>query len=121
MWIYYVALAVGVLANATANILMKAAATKLTLGDDWIQTSLNVVSNVPLVAGIACFVLALAGYMIALTRFPLTVAYPTMTGLALVIVAGVSSAHFNELITLPRLVGMLLVFVGTALLCRTMY
>lgn len=121
MWFYYGALAIGVVANAMANILMKVASARLTRGEDLMQTLLSVVSNVPLIAGIACFVLALGGYMIALTRLPLTVAYPIMTGLGLVIVAGVSSAHFNELITLPRLVGMLLVFVGTALLCRSMY
>lgn len=120
MWFYYTALAFGVVTNALANILMKVAATKLVRGEDWFQTLLGVVSNVPLLAGIFCFVLALGGYTIALTRLPLTVAYPVMTGLGLMIVAIVSSAHFNELISFSRLIGMLLVFGGTALLCRSL-
>ncbi|CAB3395494.1 DMT family transporter [Kyrpidia spormannii] len=79
---------------------------------------LSLVTNVYLLAGIVSFVLALGAYTFALTRFQLSVAYPMMTSLGLVLVALASMVVFREPFTWSKTVGTLLILAGVIFVAR---
>ncbi|ADG07768.1 DMT family transporter [Kyrpidia tusciae] len=141
----WLALGLGIVFNALANVLMKAAAqhggvlggasgmsgASPGLGQaagggaagPWgsgglIGAVLSVVTNVYLLAGIVSFVLALGAYTFALTRFQLSVAYPMMTSLGLVLVALASLVVFREPFTWSKTVGTLLILAGVIFVAR---
>ncbi|MDI3257119.1 MAG: SMR family transporter [Kyrpidia sp.] len=133
----WLALGFGILFNALANVLMKAAArhgagigaSGSLVGGAGGQpggggpaglfaTLLSAVLNVYLIAGIVSFVLALGAYTFALTRFELSVAYPMMTSLGLVLVAVASFVFFGEPFTWVKTVGTVLILFGVLLVAR---
>lgn len=111
----WIALSIGVVLNALANILIKAAMTRLRPGSgfDLARTAL---SEPLLYAGVAAFAAALVGYAYALSRIQLSIAYPVMTSLGLVIVAVASARLFGESYDVRKTAGTLLVIAGVALL-----
>ncbi|MBX6395067.1 MAG: EamA family transporter [Alicyclobacillaceae bacterium] len=108
----WAALGFGIVFNALANILMKAAARHGAGPAGGWSGILSAVLNIYLLAGIASFVLALGAYTFALTRFELSVAYPIMTSLGLVLVALASFLLFREPFTGWKTVGTLLILAG---------
>lgn len=113
--LHYVALIVGIIFNATANILIKVAMRKVETGGSLIQTGMSMAFQPMLILGILCFVIALGGYSFALTRIDLSVGYPAMTCLGLIIVAAYATVAFREPLTLTKITGFILVFVGVTL------
>lgn len=114
----WIGLCFGIAFNALANVLMKAGARRLTLssGPGLVR---HVISDPYLLLGVLSFGLALAGYTYALTRFPLAVAYPLMTGIGFIIVALAGAALFGERLLPLRLCGMAVILVGVVLVART--
>ena len=113
--LHYVALIVGILFNATANILIKAAMRNVELGNGLVQTAISMAFQPLLILGLFCFGVALAGYSFALTRIDLSIGYPVMTSLGLIIVAAYASISFREPFTLTKIAGYVLVLVGVVL------
>ena len=113
--LHYVALVVGIVFNAVANILIKAAMRNVEMGHGLLQTAISMAFQPLLIVGIACFVVALGGYSFALTRIDLSVGYPVMTSLGLIIVAAYASISFKEPLTATKLAGFVLVLVGVVL------
>ncbi len=113
--LHYIALVIGIIFNATANILIKGAMRNVEMGQGPIQTALSMALQPLLILGVACFVVALAGYSFALTRIDLSVGYPVMTSLGLIIVAAYASISFKEPLTATKLAGFVLVLVGVVL------
>ena len=66
--------------------------------------------------GVAAFALALVAYAAALSRIQLSVAYASMTSLAMVIVATVSWRWFGDTHDWPKIAGILLTIAGVILL-----
>ncbi len=115
--LHWGSLGVGLVLNATANILLKVAARN----GDGVATARSLArlyTDGWLVAGIVSFALALAFYSFALTRIQLSVAYPTMTSLGLVLVFVASALWFGEAMTAPKLAGAALIVLGVVLLAR---
>ncbi|MDX1612087.1 MAG: SMR family transporter [Candidatus Thermoplasmatota archaeon] len=116
--IQWVSLAAGVVLNAAANILIKAGT--LSLPPDWQDRALWRVALEPyLVLGVVSFALALGCYAYALTGFELSVAYPVMTSLGLIIVFLWSVTFFDEVLDTVKVVGTLLILSGVVLLTRS--
>jgi multidrug transporter EmrE-like cation transporter len=113
--IHYVALIVGIVFNAVANILIKSAMRNVEMGHGLVQTATSMAFQPLLLVGIACFVVALGGYSFALTRIDLSVGYPVMTSLGLIIVAAYATISFREPLTFTKISGFVLVLVGVAL------
>ncbi|MBD1837176.1 EamA family transporter [Coleofasciculus sp. FACHB-501] len=72
---------------------------------------LRLLLNPWIISGFACAFLAAISWMAAMTKFPLSYAYPFMS-LAFVLVLCLSSIFFNEAITIPKAVGMGLIVAG---------
>ena len=68
-------------------------------------------------SGLFSAFIASVAWMATLTKFELSYAYPFMS-LSFVVVFFMSVLLFNELITLPKVVGLLLVIVGLIILAR---
>jgi len=88
----------------------KAGALPLALSNR-IPFLLGLLFNPWIMSGIAASFLALLCWMAAMTKFELSYAYPFMS-LAFVLVLILSPIFFQEAVTLPRVLGVVLVVLG---------
>jgi len=104
--------------NAGANILMKAGvmAEPIKLSDGIIPFVLSYITNFKLMAGIACFGIALVFYTKALEKFNLSIAYPMMTSCGLIIVTLWSLFVFHERLSAVQFGGLFMIIGGIWLL-----
>jgi spermidine export protein MdtJ len=111
----WLVLLLAVVLNALANVLVKAGVNRLDgLGGGHL---LHAALAEPLLyAGVVAFALALVAYAAALSRFELSVAYPLMTSLGLLIVALASWRWFGEAYDARKTAGTLLIVAGVVLL-----
>jgi drug/metabolite transporter (DMT)-like permease len=113
----------GVLLNAAAQLLLKAGtnalggAIHLTM-DNWFQTGIKVATQLPILAGLACYVVSLVVWIIGLSRTDVTIAYP-MLSLGYVVSALGAWMFLGEVVSPQRLLAIGVILVGVALLART--
>lgn len=111
----------GVLLNATAQLLLKAGARSLdglTLSFANAPTLLERAAfNGPIIAGLGCYVVSVAVWILALTRVQVSVAYP-MLSIGYVVNAVAAWALFAEELTLQRLAGIVVIIAGCWLVAR---
>lgn len=115
----YLLLALAIVCNAGANILVKIATQKtpLVLDQGLVWSSLwQAVKNPYLILGVLCFGFALLFYSIVLSKINLSIAYPIMTGAGFLIVFLVSALYLKEQILPLHLLGAGLVLAGLWLL-----
>jgi len=112
----------GVTLNATAQLLLKAGAR--TLPGASLQVSNagvlleRALMNGPILAGLACYVVSVAFWILALTRVDVSVAYP-MLSIGYVINAVAAAALFAEQLTAQRLAGIGVIVLGCWLVARS--
>lgn len=108
-------LALGVLCNASASVLVKLAMTPPrrfpTLADP-----VSAITNWPFWVGLCMYGGAFLLYAAALARLPLNVAQPTLTAGAIAAVAVLSVILFHEPMRWTTAVGILLVGAGVCFL-----
>lgn len=117
----YVILALAILFNAGANILIKIAMQKTPIPTEQgmlAQSLLQAVKNPWLLLGVALFGLALVAYSAVLSRINLSTAYPIMTGAGFLVVFMFSAFYLREQITLIHIAGASFVLVGLWLLAQ---
>jgi drug/metabolite transporter (DMT)-like permease len=113
----------GVLLNACAQVLLKAGtnalggAINLTVGNAF-ETFIRVASQLPILAGLACYALSLVVWIMGLSRTDVTVAYP-MLSLGYVIAAAGAWLFLGETISPQRLLAIGVIMVGVVLLARS--
>jgi multidrug transporter EmrE-like cation transporter len=110
----YLFLALAMVLNAVANILLKVGAGHLgaPTGPGLLG---RLVLNYHLLAGLLLFALNVMFYVAALSRLNLSVAYPIMVAGGIVIVVSASVLVLREAITPWQAVGLALLVLGTAL------
>jgi drug/metabolite transporter (DMT)-like permease len=113
----------GVLLNACAQLCLKAGTNRLGGAihlslDNWFATGLKVITQLPIVAGLACYAISLVVWIIGLSRTDVTIAYP-MLSLGYVVSAVGAWLFLGEVISLQRLVAIAVIMVGVALLARS--
>jgi spermidine export protein MdtJ len=115
------ALVFALLANAAANVLIRWGMKDQALDPGRpAQMLQGILMNGRVLAGIVLFALNVLAYAFALSRIRLSVAYPVMTSLGLVIVMVLSCALMGERITSLQLVGTGLILVGVLLVATQM-
>lgn len=112
----------GVTLNAVAQLLLKAGARMLP-GVPLQMSNAGLVleralMNGPILAGLCCYVVSAAFWILALTRVDVSVAYP-MLSIGYVINALAAAALFAEQLTGPRLAGIGIIMVGCWLVARS--
>lgn len=111
-------LGLSIVFNATANILIKVGMNRLgKVGGVFMMVKKAIVEPA-LVLGVFSFVLALAGYSFVLTKLNLSVAYPIMISMGLIIVVLASYFLLNESISGFQILGFLLIIAGVWLVAR---
>ncbi len=103
--------------NAAANILIKSATRRYPEGIG-AHNALRVILDPYLLAGLTSFGLALVCYTLALSKFPLSVAYPINVSVGAIFVYIWSAAFFAESVTPSKLAGVALILAGVVLISR---
>jgi drug/metabolite transporter (DMT)-like permease len=112
----------GVLLNAAAQLLLKAGTNSLGVihvnAQNWFSTGVKVFSQLPILAGLACYVISLLVWIMGLSRTDVTIAYP-MLSLGYVVSAVGAWMFLGEVVTLQRMGAMAVILLGVVLLSRT--
>jgi multidrug transporter EmrE-like cation transporter len=113
---------VGVLLNAGAQLLLKAGVMPLgTLSVtlyNLLPTALRVLGQWPIVAGLACYVVSVGVWIVALSRVEVSLAYP-MLSMGYVVNALAAWWLFGEALGPMRWAGMLLILGGVLVMYRS--
>jgi multidrug transporter EmrE-like cation transporter len=117
MKLHHLALIFALLANASANILIKSGTRKLALenlGPG--QVLAQILTSVPVMAGILLFGVNVLSYAYALNKIPLSQAYPIMTSVGFLIVVSASVFLFGEVLDKYHVLGLALILAGVLLI-----
>jgi drug/metabolite transporter (DMT)-like permease len=113
----------GVLLNAAAQIFLKAGTNALggaihLTAQNWFSTGIKVITQLPILAGLACYAVSLVVWIIGLSRTDVTIAYP-MLSLGYVVSAVAAWFFLGEAVSMQRLLAIGVIMIGVALLART--
>jgi drug/metabolite transporter (DMT)-like permease len=120
-WVAFAFLLTGVMLNAGAQLLLKAGTNALgviTLSDDWGRQLGRVAIEPHIVAGLGCYVVSVAVWIVGLSRVPVSIAYPM---LSLGYMVNAVAAHYllGEDVTVSRWLGIGFIIVGVWLVARS--
>lgn len=111
----------GVVLNALAQTLLKHGTNRLGPVEfsmsQALPTGLRIVSDWPFVLGLACYAVSLVVWIAALTRVPVTVAYP-MLSIGYVINALIARYWLGETMGLGGWLGIGFIVLGVTLIAR---
>ena len=112
----------GVLLNAAAQLLLKAGTT--VVGhfefhlDNAIPVGLKLAFQPYIMGGMACYAISLVVWIMALSRVPVSIAYP-MLSIGYVINAFVAHYWFGEALVSQKLLGIGFIVVGVWLVAKS--
>lgn len=113
----------GVALNAAAQLLLKVATRPLSHFTGFgvqtlVDSGLILMKSLTFWAGMVCYGTSLCVWLAALSKAPVSTAYP-MLSLGYVVVAGVSVLWLGETLSLPKVLGIALICVGVVLVSRS--
>jgi len=116
--IHTVALTVALVLNATANLMIRAGARGIAA--KWSAETAVPLSaalkagmvNPWIISGVVCFALNLAAYSYALTKLPVSMAYPIMVSVGYAIIVCGAAVWFSERLSAWQLVGVGVILAG---------
>lgn len=115
-------LMLGVLLNAVAQLFLKAGTNRVGVFafslDNVVPVGLKLATSAPVLAGIACYVTSLVVWILALSRVPVSIAYP-MLSVGYIVNAAAAWMLFGESITAQKIVGIGFICVGVYLVARS--
>jgi len=119
----WVLILTGVGMNAAAQLLLKTATRPLgaftEFNADTLMRSIAVLAvSVPFWAGMMCYAVSVCVWLAALSKAPVSVAYP-MLSLGYVVVAAVSAMWLGETLSLAKILGIALICAGVLLVSRS--
>ena len=111
----------GVLLNAAAQLFLKAGATAVGRFDysmaNAIPIGWKLATQPPIVAGLFCYAISVVVWILALSRVPVSVAYP-MLSIGYVVNALAAWWLFGEALTAAKFGGIGFIIVGVVLVSR---
>lgn len=112
----------GVMLNAMAQLLLKVGMGRighfeLTLANA-LPIGLQAATSLPIIGGIACYVISVVVWMIVLSRVEVSMAYP-MVSLGYVVTAIAAYAWLGEQLGPMRLAGIAVIMVGVWMVSST--
>jgi multidrug transporter EmrE-like cation transporter len=122
-WITWTLILTGVGLNAAAQLLLKVATRPLAhfseFNADSLGSSLVILcKSAPFWAGMACYATSVCVWLAALSKAPVSTAYP-MLSLGYVVVAAVSVMWLGETMTPAKVAGIALICAGVVLVSRS--
>jgi drug/metabolite transporter (DMT)-like permease len=112
----------GVLLNAAAQLLLKAGTTRVgefafTL-DNVGPVGWRLATNPYIAGGLACYVVSVVVWILALSRVPVSIAYP-MLSVGYIVNALAAWYLFGESLTAQKLLGIGFIMIGVYLVARS--
>ncbi len=101
----------GVLLNAAAQLLLKAGTNAMPLG-------IRLALEPHILGGLACYVISVVVWVVALSRVPVSIAYP-MLSIGYVVNAIAAWALLGETLTAMRMAGIAVIVVGVFMVARS--
>ena len=121
-WTTFALILTGVLLNAGAQLLLKAGVGPLgAITVNWatlLPTVMQVLSQWPILAGLACYVLSVGVWIVGLSRVDVSMAYP-MLSMGYVVNAVAAWWLFGEALGPMRCAGMVVILIGVLLISRS--
>ncbi|CAN7271382.1 multidrug transporter EmrE-like cation transporter [Paraburkholderia terricola] len=118
----FVLIVTGVLLNAMAQLWLKAGTNALGAFGFSRQTAVSALFRVGfephIMAGLACYVLSVAIWIVALSKVPVSVAYP-MLSIGYVVNAIAAWYLFGEYLSAQKLLGIAVIIVGVYLVAKS--
>ena len=115
-------LVTGVLLNAGAQLLLKAGTNRIGefafSMDNLVPIGTRIASSPPILAGLACYVVSVVVWILALSRVPVSVAYP-MLSIGYVVNALAAWWLFGESLGMQKLLGIGFIVIGVFLVARS--
>jgi len=112
----------GVLLNAAAQLLLKAGTTNVGAfeftGANILPIGLKLATQPPILGGLACYGISVVVWIMALSRVPVSVAYP-MLSIGYVVNAVAAYYLFGEAITAQKMLGITFIIIGVWLVARS--
>jgi len=102
---------VGVLLNAAAQLLLKAGTNAMPLG-------LRLALEPHILGGLACYVVSVVVWVVALSRVPVSIAYP-MLSIGYVVNAIAAWYLLGESVSAMRMAGIGIIVVGVFIVARS--
>ena len=115
-------LVTGVLLNAAAQLLLKAGTNRIgefafSL-ENVVPIGARVATSPYILAGLGCYVVSVVVWILALSRVPVSVAYP-MLSIGYIVNAVAAWYLFGESLTAQKLVGIAFIVAGVWLVARS--
>jgi multidrug transporter EmrE-like cation transporter len=113
----------GVGLNAAAQLLLKTATRPLSAFSQFdagtvLASGIVLAKSLPFWGGMACYAASVCVWIAALSKAPVSVAYP-MLSLGYIVVAWASVTWLGESLSLPKVLGIALICVGVVLVSRS--
>lgn len=112
----------GVLLNASAQLLLKAGVTAIGTfaftTENIVPIGMKLMTQPPILAGLACYVVSVVVWILGLSRVDVSVAYP-MLSLGYVVNALAAWWLFGEAVTLERVIGIGIILIGVYFVARS--
>jgi multidrug transporter EmrE-like cation transporter len=112
----------GVMLNAAAQLLLKAGVQttgQIGLGAAQLWGSLRALAFEPyILSGLACYAVSVVVWVLALSRVPVSVAYPLLS-MGYIVTAIAAWQLFGEQLGTTRVVGIAVIIVGVVLVTRS--
>src|ERR1700740_1612950 len=112
----------GVSLNACAQLLLKAGVSAVGHFEftraNILPIGFKLATQLPIIGGLACYVVSVGVWIIGLSRVEVSVAYP-MLSLGYVVNAFAAWYLFGEVLSAQRLIGIGVILVGVVLVARS--
>lgn len=118
----FVLILIGVLLNASAQLLLKAGMNQIGHFEfgftNVLPISLKVMSNLPIVTGLVAYVVSVVVWLLVLSRVQVSYAYP-MLSIGYVVNAIVAYYLFGETISVIRMTGIFVIIAGVFMVSQS--
>jgi multidrug transporter EmrE-like cation transporter len=112
----------GVLLNATAQLLLKAGVNAVGhfafSVENLVPIAIKLGTQLPILAGLGCYVISVVVWILGLSRVDVSVAYPLLS-LGYVVNALAAWWLFGEVLNAQRLIGIGVILIGVVLVARS--
>ena len=112
----------GVLLNAAAQLLLKAGTTRIGEFEfsfnNIVPIGMKVATQWPIIAGLGCYGISVVVWILALSRAPVSIAYP-MLSIGYVVNAFAAYYLFGESLGAQKLLGIGFILIGIYLVARS--
>jgi drug/metabolite transporter (DMT)-like permease len=112
----------GICLNAAAQLFLKAGTNAVGAihlsAENWITTGIKLTTQLPILAGLTCYVVSVIVWIIGLSRVDVTIAYPLLS-LGYILNALGAWYFLGEVMSFQRILAISIIIIGVALLIRS--